>query len=150
MNDEKKKEINSGHTFDEPIYTPGVAAKKLGISPHTLRLYEAEGLIIPYRTETGRRLYSDLELEKIKAIRDMIQNHGHNFEGIRRLLALAPCWKIRGCDLEQWNQCTDNRTRKRPCWATPEKCHMQLTSCRLCPVYRELITIDDIDNFINS
>lgn len=150
MNREDNNESTIGHTFYEPIYTPGVAAKKLGISPHTLRLYESEGLIIPYRTETGRRLYSDLELEKIKSIRNMIQNHGHNFEGIRRLLALAPCWKIRGCTLEQWNECTGGKTRERPCWASEQKCHLKMESCRECPVYRSLLTIDDINRVINS
>ena len=71
--------------FTEPIYTIGVAAGKLSISVHTLRLYEAEGLIIPFRTETGRRIFSDLELEKVKCIRSMIQEEGLNFEGIRRI-----------------------------------------------------------------
>ena len=52
--------------FYEPVYTPAVVANKLHLSTHTLRLYEAEGLIIPCRTNTGRRLYSDVELEKIK------------------------------------------------------------------------------------
>ena len=53
---------------NEPVYTIGVAAMKLGISVHSLRQYENEGLIIPFKTATGRRLYSDLELEKILCI----------------------------------------------------------------------------------
>jgi MerR family transcriptional regulator/heat shock protein HspR len=137
------------HYYTEPIYTPGVAAKKLGISTHTLRLYEAEGLIIPFRTDTGRRLYSDLDLEKVKNIREMIQVHGHNFEGIRRLIALAPCWKIRGCDKELWLKCSNNETRKRPCWASTSKCHNPEVPCRECQVYQKIITLDDINDFIN-
>lgn len=48
----------------EPIYTIGVASDKLGISVHSLRQYENEGLILTYKTKTGRRLFSDVELEK--------------------------------------------------------------------------------------
>lgn len=151
MDLESEKNKNMSHRdFYQPVYTPSVAAKILGLSPHTLRRYEAEGLILPYRTETGRRLYSDLDLEKIKSISDMIQRDGHNFEGIRRLIALAPCWKVRGCSIEQKDLCVNNYKRKRPCWATPEKCAHEIDDCRECPVYRKLITIDDIEEFINS
>ncbi len=139
----------SNHNYFEPIYTPAVAANKLGVSTHTLRLYEAEGLIIPYRTDTGRRLYSDLELDKVKNIREMIQVYGNNFEGIRRMLALAPCWKIRGCERDQWLNCSNNETRIRPCWATSEKCKLQMVPCRECQVYQKLISIDDINHIIN-
>ena len=152
MKQEKdNSEFFSNHHFYEPVYTPAVAAKKLGISTHSLRLYEAEGLLIPYRTETGRRLYSNLEMEKVKSIRNMIQNQGNNFEGIRRLLALAPCWKIRGCSLDQWKVCTKDNTIGMPCWATEEKCGEQhVTTCRECPVYTKLITYEDIIEFIHS
>ena len=78
----------------DPIYAIGIAAKKVGVSVHLLRVYEREGLILTERTETGRRFYSDLELVKINCIRRMINEYGLNFAGIRRLLALLPCWKI--------------------------------------------------------
>jgi hypothetical protein len=61
------KERMEGRKFEEPIYTTGVAAKKLGVSPHTLRLYEAEGLIIPYRTDTGRGCTRSWKLKKFAA-----------------------------------------------------------------------------------
>ena len=150
----KKEKYNSIFTRDsrfyEPVYTPAVVANKLHLSTHTLRLYEAEGLIIPCRTSTGRRLYSDVELEKIKSIHDMIKIHGNNFEGIRRLLALVPCWKIRDCSKEELDGCTKNNTREKPCWATEEKCCKPLIPCRSCPVYTRLITYKDINGFINS
>jgi len=88
-----------------PVYTIGVAAKLLNISVSLLRIYEKEGLILSERTETGRRLFSDIELEKIKCIRRMIAEHGLNYEGIRRILALVPCWRLRKCKVHDKNKC---------------------------------------------
>lgn len=139
-----------GHSFTEPIYTIGVAAKKLGLSVHALRLYEAEGLIVTYKTETGRRLYSDLEIEKMKCIRSMIQEEGLNFEGIRRLVALVPCWKIRGCTRGQSEECRAYLARTRPCWAADEKCRDPYPSCRECPVYTSLVSCEDIQRYVYS
>ncbi len=126
----------------------GAAAKKCSVSVHSLRLYEAEGLIITEKTPTGRRLFADLEIDKILAIRDMVQE-GLNFEGIRRLISLVPCWKIRHCR-RQGSECEAYQDRTKPCWATEVKCMHPLPSCRDCPVYREIISYDDILNYIKS
>ncbi len=40
---------NKSLNKNEPIYPIGVASKLLGISVHTLRMYEKEGLIITAR-----------------------------------------------------------------------------------------------------
>ncbi len=127
----------------EPKYTIGVASSKLGISVHSLRQYEREGIILTFKTPTGRRLYSDLEIEKVKCIKIMIHD-GLNFEGIRRLLALTPCWKMRDCSKKSEKECASYKNFSRPCWATVEKCHEPLDSCRQCPVYYEVVGCDDI------
>ena len=134
--------------FLEPVYTIGIAAKKLGVSVHSLRLYESEGLIRPFKTETGRRLYSDLEIEKVQCIRHMIQDEGLNFEGIRRLLALVPCWKLRKCDANPDKRCSAFEERKEPCWASENKCLHPMDNCRDCPVYQKLVNCRDIHRFI--
>jgi MerR family transcriptional regulator/heat shock protein HspR len=128
----------------EPIYTIGVAAMKLGISVHSFRQYETEGLIIPYKTSTGRRLYSDLELEKVTCIKSMIQDEGLNFAGIRRLLAMIPCWKLKNCPKSSVEKCLAFKDRIRPCWASEAKCAHPLPSCRDCEVYRKIVHCDDI------
>ncbi len=138
------------HTFTEPVYTIGIAAKKVGLSVHTLRLYEAEGLIIPYKTETGRRLYSDLEIEKVECIRSMIQQDGLNFEGIRRILGLVPCWKLRRCHSSKGKNCRAYQIRTRPCWATDEKCLDPYPSCRDCPVYQGIVHCSDVEKLVYS
>jgi len=50
---------------NEPVFTIGVAAKKLEIAVPTLRMYEKAGFIIPFRNETDRRLYSISDLKRI-------------------------------------------------------------------------------------
>lgn len=132
----------------EPIYTIGVAANKLGMTVHSLRQYEREGLILTYKTPTGRRLYSDLELEKIRCIKQMIQGQGLNFEGIRRLMALVPCWKLRKCKGNTRDVCYPVKDKSRPCWSSEEKCAHPLPDCRDCPVYQKTVHCDDIKLFI--
>jgi len=60
--------------MDEPKYTISNAAKLMGISVHTLRMYEREGLIIPFKKESNQRLYSDRDLERVKCIRKTIND----------------------------------------------------------------------------
>jgi len=136
--------------FYEPVYTIGVAATKLGVSVHALRLYEAEGLLIPFKTETGRRLYSDLELEKTRCLKKMIQEEGLNFEGIRRILAFVPCWKLRKCGSRNGSECPAYNVRTRPCWASNEKCLHPYPSCRDCPVYRGIVSCEDVHDLVYS
>lgn len=132
----------------EPVYTIGVAADRLNISVHSLRQYEREGLILTHKTPTGRRLYSDLELEKIRCIKEMIQEQGLNFEGIRRLMSLIPCWKLRDCKKEVKEACYPFKDKTRPCWSSEQKCAHPLPDCRDCPVYRKMVHCDDLKSFI--
>ena len=148
--DEMPDESRYTRDFYEPVYTIGVAAQKLGVSVHTFRLYETEGLIIPFKTDTGRRLYSDLEIEKVKCIKKMIQEEGLNFEGIRRMLAFIPCFKLRKCTSRQGKNCAAFNMKTRPCWATEEKCHDPFPSCRDCPVYKKIVSCEDVQNLVYS
>ena len=134
----------------EAVYTIGVAAKKLGVSVHLLRVYEREGLILTERTPSGRRMYSDLEIEKARCIRQMIGEYGMNFAGLKRILALLPCWKIRGCDGNDKEKCNAIKSNNLPCWATEEKCAHPLPSCRDCIVYQSIIDCNEIKNIIYS
>ena len=140
--------MDSERSLIEPVYTIGVAAGKLNVSVHSLRQYEREGLILPFKTASGRRLYSDLELKKVRCIKRMIQEDGLNFEGIRRLLALVPCWVLRGCSQKNKKGCFACRSTVRPCWDTEEKCSHPLGSCRDCPVYQKTTDCADLKRLI--
>ncbi len=132
----------------DPVYTIGIAARLLGISVSLMRTYEKEGLILSARTDTGRRLYSDIEIEKVRCIRRMISENGMNYEGIRRMLALVPCWRLRHCDHGEQDRCAAFQNASRPCWATEEKCANPLPSCRDCIVYQATIDCDDVKKLI--
>lgn len=121
---------------NEPVFTIGVAAKKLGIAVPTLRMYESAGLIIPYRNESGRRIYSFADLKRISYIRRLIKSERLNLAGIRRLMALLPCWELKPCSTEQREKCPAYRDCKTVCWMFPTTaCKVDERSCRSCPVY---------------
>ena len=132
----------------DPVYTIGVAAKLLDVSVHLLRVYEQEGLILSERTPTGRRMYSDLEIEKVRCIRRMIREQGMNYEGLRRMLALVPCWRLRNCSVHEKDDCAAFKNSDRPCWATEEKCANPLDNCRDCIVYQATVDCNTIKDLI--
>jgi DNA-binding transcriptional MerR regulator/quercetin dioxygenase-like cupin family protein len=61
-------------------------ARILGVSPSALRVWEAQGLSAPERTSSGYRVYSLDEVERLRRVRDLIQNEGLNPAGVRRML----------------------------------------------------------------
>jgi len=134
--------------YTDAVYGIGMAASRLGLTVHSLRQYEAEGLIIPFKTRTGRRFYSELELEKVRCIKTMLQEKGLNFEGIRQLLALVPCWKLKGCPAAVRNSCRVRASRNGPCWQSIGTCSQGPQDCRACPVYRRLSSCDDLKRLI--
>lgn len=122
--------------INSPIYTISNAAKILEISVHTLRMYEREGLIIPYRKSSNQRLFSDKDLERIKCIQSTINVLKINIEGIRRILALLPCWSIINCSKKDRNNCNFYQNYDKPCWMinhTNNICKDKI--CRECEVY---------------
>jgi DNA-binding transcriptional MerR regulator len=76
------------HGPDEPVYTIGVAARLLGVSPQTLRVIEREGLLEPYRTEANIRLYSENDLLLLRRIRNLISEEGVNLAGVKIILEM--------------------------------------------------------------
>src|SRR5712691_9752210 len=75
-------------TGRRPVYVISIAASLAGCHPRTLRIYEEEGLLDPVRTDTNIRLYSDEDLERVRAIRYLTQNRGVNLAGVKLLLQL--------------------------------------------------------------
>ena len=73
---------------DVPRYQIGVVARMLQCHPQTLRLYEREGLIEPYRTDTGFRLYCDADIELLRRIQNLTQELGVNLAGVHVILKL--------------------------------------------------------------
>ena len=133
----------------EPVLTIGTVAKKLNIAVQTIRLYEQEGLILSYKTDTGRRMFSMHDLERLRCIRTMITKHGLNLKGIKKMMSLIPCWDFKGGLDEQCKKCPAYYEANGPCWTTKNvgpKC--QEVDCRECPVYRIEINCDKIKEVI--
>jgi MerR family transcriptional regulator/heat shock protein HspR len=113
-----------------------MASIRLGLSFSALRMYEGEGLLLPYRTSTGRRIYSLADLEWVDCIRNAIKERGLNIEGIREILSLIPCWDIYQCSAEVRESCEGYLSSLKPCWSLTKKaCSRGAQDCRACDVY---------------
>jgi MerR family transcriptional regulator/heat shock protein HspR len=75
--------------IDDDYFFISVAARMLGMHPQTLRKYERLGLVQPGRTIGSMRVYSRDELERLKAIKRLVDDAGINLAGVQRLLSIA-------------------------------------------------------------
>lgn len=73
---------------DEPVYLISVAAKICEMHPQTLRLYERLGLVNPARVGTKNRVYSQIDIERLKQIQRLTQDMGVNLAGVEIILDL--------------------------------------------------------------
>lgn len=122
---------------NDPKYTISTAANILNISVHTLRMYEREGLIIPFRKNSNQRLYSDQDLERVRCIQRTINEDKINIEGMRRVLALLPCWSIVHCSVDDRENCEFYNNHTKPCWMINHKDNKcKDLDCRDCEVYQ--------------
>jgi len=136
-------DVAEGFDSHEPVLTIGLAAERTGTSVPTLRMYEMEGLIIPHRTKSGRRLYSYEDVRRFQCIRRLLHKEGLNMAGIRRLASMLPCWKLKGadrghpCDPET---CPAQQQSRDPCWVVMRREGLRTDEeCRDCIVYRRAL-----------
>jgi MerR family transcriptional regulator/heat shock protein HspR len=74
---------------DAPVYVISVAAELSELHPQTLRAYERDGLLAPYRTPGGTRRYSRRDVERLRLIRRLTQEEGLNLAGVRLVLEMG-------------------------------------------------------------
>jgi DNA-binding transcriptional MerR regulator/quercetin dioxygenase-like cupin family protein len=67
-------------------YLIGEAARRVGVSPSALRLWERQGLVRPGRSGGRYRVYTDADLEHLRSVRRLRQVDQLNAPGIRRVL----------------------------------------------------------------
>ncbi|MDO9418198.1 MerR family transcriptional regulator [Pararhizobium sp.] len=71
----------------EPVrYRTAEAARHAGVSASTLRLWESQGLLVPGRSETGHRQYSEDDVRLLKRISWYRTERGLNPAAIREAL----------------------------------------------------------------
>lgn len=66
----------------------GVASRLCGIHPQTLRQYERLGLVVPSRVGQKNRLYSEVDIERVRRIQRLTQEVGVNLAGVEIILRL--------------------------------------------------------------
>ena len=143
--------MRSEISIDKPVYPIRTAAKLLNISVHTLRMYEKENLIIPYKKSTSHRLYSQFDIDRIRCIRQAINELKISINGIKSIYSLMPCWEVKKCSTEERSRCNAYLTHHGPCWATKSSdtiCASQ--DCRECDVYKNYGECGSIKNFIRN
>jgi MerR family transcriptional regulator/heat shock protein HspR len=138
-------------TFEQesnrPVYTLGVAAQLAEIPSHSIRQYIDMGLIIPYKLESKRHLFSQSDINRLKRIQLLIHDRGLNFAGVRTLMAMVPCWALRKCSERDKRSCDAYPENFQPCWMASKKgSPCKNMNCRNCEVYHSL----DLDGGIKS
>ena len=71
------------------LYFISMAARLLDMHPQTLRKYERLGLVRPTRTVGSMRVYTHDELDRLRLIKNLVDEAGVNLAGVQRLLEIA-------------------------------------------------------------
>ncbi len=139
--------MKSENTTTDSIFTLGIASKLSGISVHSIRQYIDRGLILPFRTETNRHLFSEIDIQRLKKIKKYIDD-GLNIAGLKALYAQIPAYLVNSCKEKHCNNCKTLNTSHLPCWLTKEdESKRDDRDCRTCAVYMMADPIDDLNKF---
>jgi len=134
-----------------PVYTLSTASTLSEIPVHSIRQYIDKGLMIPFRKESSRHLFSQVDILRLKYITKLLEQDGLNIAGIKSLLALIPCWIVRQCSTEDREKCQAYISETYPCWEASEKGTLcRNNNCRECEVYRVLETYPDLKSFLRT
>lgn len=142
-----KKEMDS----NEAVLTLSITSRLSGIPAHSIRQYIAKGLLIPYKLDSKRHLFSSNDVKRLKHIQYLIHKKGLNFAGIRSMFSMLPCWVHMECSVEERELCEAFRAFSSPCWEASNKAVVcKNTICRECKVYASLSHTDDLKSFIRE
>lgn len=76
------------HTPEEPVYVISVAARLAGLPCWVLRVLDQEGIVVPVRTDSNRRLYSDADIATLNRVRHLTEERGVNIAGVKVILEM--------------------------------------------------------------
>lgn len=73
-------------------YKIGQAAKLLDVKPFVLRFWEGEfrELLVPVRTPSGQRAYTEGNLDTVRRIKRLLYEEGLTIEGAKKRLLASP------------------------------------------------------------
>jgi MerR family transcriptional regulator, heat shock protein HspR len=95
------------------LFSISVAAELTGLHPHTLRLYDQEGLLSPARSPGGARRYSPDDIDRLHQIMALTTD-GVNLAGVRRILQLQEQARRLHAELEQLKAAARGAPAARP------------------------------------
>jgi len=108
-------------------------------------------LIIPFKKESNRNLFSQVDILRLKYIENLLKEDGLNIAGIRKLLSIIPCWTVRDCSKMEREKCQAYQSDSYPCWEASEKGTLcKNTNCRECDVYRIVENYPDVKSFLKT
>lgn len=85
----------------KPLFTLAVTAEIMGVHPRTLMIYEAEGLVVPARTRTNRRRYSQQDIRTLQFIRFLTGKKGVNLAGVKAIIEMISEAQKKGFDIRK-------------------------------------------------
>jgi MerR family transcriptional regulator, heat shock protein HspR len=95
----------------QPVFMISVVSRMLNVHPQTLRLYEREGLVTPYRTKRTR-IYSQEDVEKLAMILRLTRELGVNRSGVDIILRLRHRIEAFQKEMEEMMHFLEEDTRK--------------------------------------
>lgn len=79
---------NSTSSDTEPVYVISVAARLAGLPCWVLRVLDQEGIVVPVRTDSNRRLYADADIALLARVRYLTEERGVNIAGVKVVLEI--------------------------------------------------------------
>ena len=112
----------------EMTYTPAKAAEKIGISAHTLRFYNKEGLLPNVgRDEHGNRRFTDNDLQWLSLLQ-CLKNTGVSLKDIKRF---AECTTIGDDTIDERLALFESQTENVKCQIAELKRYLNLLKYKL-------------------
>ncbi len=88
--------------YHQPLFTIGIVAEMLGITPTTLRTWEKRELI-EVRRRGKNRYYSFADIDRLKEIKRLLRDRGMNIAGVKTILDQTRCWKVKDCGEDRFD-----------------------------------------------
>lgn len=73
---------------NDPVFVISVAARMCGVRTQTLRYYETLGLVTPARTRGNQRVFSREDIDRVRRVRNLVDDLGVNLAGVEVILRL--------------------------------------------------------------
>jgi MerR family transcriptional regulator, heat shock protein HspR len=72
----------------EPVYVISVAARLVDLPSWVLRVLDQEGVVVPTRTDSNRRLYSNADIKRLERVHELMTKKEVNIAGIKIILEM--------------------------------------------------------------